>query len=185
MIVGPSHLHLETERLTLRPLSPDDLDDVSELLGDAEALALWGEPLDREGARSWIERNLTRYETHGFGRCAMILRETGRFVGDCGLIPTEVEGASEIELGWIVARRYWGLGLATEAAIAWRDLAFGELGLRRIVSMVSERNLASRRVAEKLGMTIEREAIWGDHPMLMYVATVGSRSAEGSADVGG
>jgi [ribosomal protein S5]-alanine N-acetyltransferase len=166
-----SHLYLETDRLTLRPLVLEDLDAVAALLGDAEALALWGEPLDREGARSWTERNLARYEQHGFGRCAMVLRATGELVGDCGLIPTEVEGANEIELGWIVARAHWGRGLATEAATAWRDLAFGGLGLHRIVSMVSEQNLASRRVAEKLGMTIEREAVWGGHPMLMYVAT--------------
>ena len=107
----------------------------------------------------------------------MVLRATGELVGDCGLIPTEVEGTSEIELGWIVARAHQGSGLATEAATAWRDLAFGRLGLHRIVSMVSERNLASRRVAEKLGMTIEREASWSGHPMLMYVATDDGRTA--------
>jgi ribosomal-protein-alanine N-acetyltransferase len=166
-----AHLHLETERLTLRPLTAEDLEAVAALLGDAEALVLWGGALDRDGARSWIERNLDRYERNGFGRCAMVLRATGELVGDCGLIPTDVEGTPEVELGWVVARSQWGRGLATEAATAWRDLAFTELGLHRIVSMVSERNVASRRVAEKLGMTIEREAIWGGHPMLMYVAT--------------
>ena len=164
-----SHLHLETARMTLRPLSLEDLDAVAALLGDAEALALWGEPLDREGARSWIERNLARYAEHGFGRCAMVLRATGELVGDCGLIPTEVEGTPEVELGWIVSRSHWGQGLATEAAVAWRNPACDRLGLRRIVSMVSERNLASRRVAEKLGMAIERRAMWGGHAMLMYV----------------
>jgi RimJ/RimL family protein N-acetyltransferase len=161
-------LRLLTERLDLRPLDPEDLDPMAALLGDAEALALWGEPLDRDGARSWIERNLARYEADGFGRCAVVWRETGELVGDCGLILTAVEGTPEVELGWIVRHDHWGRGIATEAAAAWRDAAFGALGLGRIVSMVSERNLASRRVAEKLGMRVERSAIWGDSPMLMY-----------------
>ena len=160
---------LETARLTLRPLHDDDLDDLARLLGDREALLLWGEPLDRDGARQWIERNKARYETHGFGRCAVVLRATGELVGDCGLSPQVIEGADEIELGWIVARAHWGEGIATEAAGAWRDYGFERLGLERIVSMVSAENVASQRVAEKLGAHMEREAVWDDLPMLMYV----------------
>jgi RimJ/RimL family protein N-acetyltransferase len=59
-------LTLQTERLTLRPLTLGDLDEMASLLGDAEALVLWGGPLDREGARAWIERNIARYASHGF-----------------------------------------------------------------------------------------------------------------------
>lgn len=161
-------LRLETARLTLRALRDDDLDGLCSLLGDAEALALWGEPLDREGARRWIERNRARYESDGFGRCAVVLRATGELVGDCGLSRTTVEGVPEVELGWIVGSAHWGKGLATEAAEAWRDYAFTRLGLVRIVSMVSEENVASRRVAEKLGMAVERSAVWDGQPMLVY-----------------
>lgn len=168
MSIGPGELELETARLVLRRLRDDDLEQMCSLLGDAEALAFWGEPLDRAGSRQWIERNVARYEADGFGRCAVVLRATGELVGDCGLIRTAVEGVPEVELGWIVRRSHWGLGLATEAAAAWRDYAFGVLGLERIVSMVSEQNTPSRRVALKLGMTVERTAIWGDEPMLMY-----------------
>ncbi|MDH3261583.1 MAG: GNAT family N-acetyltransferase [Acidimicrobiia bacterium] len=159
---------LETVRLTLRPLRFDDLDMVAPMLADTEALKLWGAPLDREGSRRWIERNRQRYEVDGFGRSAVILRETGDLVGDCGLIRTLVEDRPEVELGWIIRRSWWGQGIATEAGEAWREYAFTVLGLDRIVSMISEDNLASRRVAEKLGMTAEREAVWGEAPMLMY-----------------
>ena len=157
-------LRLETRRLTLRPLDENDLDAIRLLLGDAG----WGDPLDCDGARRWIERNLARYEADGFGRCAVVLRRTGELVGDSGLIRTEVEGVAEVELGWIVRKADRGKGIATEAAQAWREHAFTQLGLHRIVSMVSAENLASRRVAEKLGMTIERTAVWGGGPMLMY-----------------
>lgn len=165
---------LQTERLTLRPLALDDLDEMATLLGDAEALVLWGGPLDREGARSWIERNIARYASHGIGRCAVIWRETGELVGDCGLIPTVVEGVDEVELGWITRRSFWGRGIATEAGAAWRDHGLGTLGLTRIVSMILAQNVASRRIAEKLGFTVEREATWGDEgPFLMY--SIGER----------
>ncbi len=171
----PGRLWLETRRLTLRPLCDDDLDDLSLLLGDRGALAGWVEALDRDGAQRWIERNVTRYQADGFGRCAIVLRATGQLVGDCGLIRTTVEGVDEVELGWIVRKAEWGKGLATKAGEAWRDHAFSELGRRRIVSMISEQNRASRRVAEKLGMAVERTAIWDGHPMLMY-ACVGPRA---------
>jgi RimJ/RimL family protein N-acetyltransferase len=161
-------LLLETERLTLRALTLADLDEMATLLGDTEALLLWGDPLDRDGARAWIERNLARYASHGFGRCAVVLRETGELVGDCGLIPTVVEDVDEVELGWITRRSSWGLGIATEAGAAWRDYGLEVLGLERIVSMISADNLASQRVAEKLGFAVEREAMWGDLPHLLY-----------------
>lgn len=159
---------LQTRRLTLRPLERGDLDAIAALLGDAEALEHWGPPLDRAGAAGWIERNLARYEDVGFGRCAVLLGATGELIGDCGLVPTTIEGAAEVELGWNVTRAQQGRGIATEAAAAWRDHAFAELGLARIVSMISEPNLPSRRVAEKLGLRLERPAIWDDEPMLMY-----------------
>src|SRR5262245_61723002 len=140
----PPDLRLETERLTLRGFELGDLDALAELLGDAEALALWGDPLDRDGARSWIEGSQQMYESVSMGRCAIVWRETGELIGDCGLVPTTVEGKPEIELGWIVRRHIWGRGVATEAGAAWRDHAFVVLGLTRIISMVSEQNVASR-----------------------------------------
>ena len=161
-------MQLDTDRLLLRPLALSDLDDMASLLGDGEALKHWGQPLDRNGARAWIERNQARYERDGFGRCAIVLRATGELIGDCGLVRTTVEGTDEVELGWIVRRSQWGRGIATEAGAAWRDYAFGPLRLPRIVSMVSEQNTASRRVAEKLGMSVERTASWGGLPHLMY-----------------
>ena len=105
---------------------------------------------------------------NGLGRCAVILSETGDLVADVGLIPTTVEGVSEIELGWITRKPWWGMGIATEAAAAWRDYAFLVAGLDRIVSMISDVNIASQRVAEKIGETYERDAVWMNNPMRLY-----------------
>jgi len=161
-------LHLSTERLELRPLAPEDLDDLASMMGDPVGMAAWPAPLTYEESRSWIERNLARYETDGFGRCAVVWRERGELVGDAGLISTVVEETPEIELGWVVRHDLWGRGVATEAGAAWRDFAFDVLGLERIVSMIDEANAPSRRVAEKLGMSLERPALWGEDTMLMY-----------------
>lgn len=166
---------LHTPRLELRPLTWDDFDALAALLGDAEALVHFGGAFDDAGVRAWIERNLGRYERDGIGRCAIVLRASGELVGDCGLIRTTVEDAPEVELGWIVRRSHWGQGIATEAGAAWRDHAFGALGLPRIVSMISEENLASRRVAEKLGLRFERHAVWDTEPMMMYSVAAGVR----------
>jgi ribosomal-protein-alanine N-acetyltransferase len=87
-----------------------------------------------------------------------------------------VEGRPEVELGWIVRRPHRGGGIANEAGAAWRDFAFDTLGLERIVSMISAENTASRRLAEKLGMTVEREALWGDPPHLMYSVRMEGRT---------
>ena len=166
-----SRLNLSTERLELRPLALEDLDALASMLGDPVGMAAWPAPLTYEESRSWIERNLARYETDGFGRCAIVWRETGELVGDAGLISTLVEETPEIELGWVVRLDRWGRGVATEAGAAWRDFAFDVLGLPRIVSMIDETNVASRRVAEKLGLSLERPAMWGEDPMLMYSLT--------------
>src|SRR5215207_3075832 len=103
-----SELHFTTRRLALRALTYDDLDALASMLGDAAALTYWGPPLTRNESRSWIERNLRRYEDDGFGRCAIVLRATSELVGDCGLIATLVEGRPEVELGWIVRRSHQG-----------------------------------------------------------------------------
>jgi len=85
------------------------------------------------------------------------LRETGEFVGDCGLTPQEVEGVTEIEVGYHVRRPLQRRGYATEAAAASRDFARAELGLSRLIAIIHPENVASQRVAEHIGLTLEKE----------------------------
>jgi ribosomal-protein-alanine N-acetyltransferase len=97
------------------------------------------------------------YRANGFGLWVAVLEDSGEFAGECGLTVQEVEGKNEVEIGYLFPRRFWGRGLATEAARAARDHGFHTLGYERLVSLIDPGNLASRRVAEKVGLTMERE----------------------------
>lgn len=160
---------MTTERLVLRPFVETDEDAMLAVFADAEALRYWGPPLDRAGVRARTERNRERLAADGFARWAVVARDTSELVGDAGLSRTEVAGVEEVELGWVIRPDRWGNGYATEAAAAWLDRAFGPLGLDRVVSMIRRENVASRRVAERLGMSVDGNAFWNDASHLMYV----------------
>jgi RimJ/RimL family protein N-acetyltransferase len=155
----------ETERLRLRELVPGDLDALAELLGDPETLVHWPRPLTREEAEGWIADQRRRYAEDGIGLWAAELRETGAFLGDCGLAVRAVEGVQEVELGYHLHRRHWGNGYATEAAIACRGLA-EQRGLTRVVSLILPANVASERVAQRVGLRPEREVV---HANMLHV----------------
>lgn len=150
-----------TERIRLREFVPGDLDALAAIFADPVMMEYYPHPFSREESADWIARWRSLYAARGFGLWAMELRETGELAGDCGLIPQIVEGAPEVEIGWHVRRDLWNRGLATEAAGAVRDYAFGRLGLVRLISLIRPENGASRRVAEKIGMTVEKEVAHG------------------------
>lgn len=141
------------------------MDDVSELLrifSDPIAMRHYPSTKDRDETEAWIRWQLESYRRHGFGLWAAILRESELFAGQCGLVVQEVEGRREIEIGYLFVREHWGQGLATEAARACRDWGFRGPGFARLVSLIDPENLASRRVAEKVGMKMERTVRkWG------------------------
>jgi RimJ/RimL family protein N-acetyltransferase len=160
---------LETERLLLRPMTIDDVDALLPMFTDPVVMASFGGVLfDRDQMERWVRRNLAHQEVHGYGLFTVVLRESGAVVGDCGLEHMEVLGAPEVEVGYDLRSGYWGRGLATEAAIAVRDFAFGELGLERLISLIRAGNAASVRVAEKVGMSAERTFERGGVEYRMY-----------------
>ena len=90
-------------------------------------------------------------------------------VGDCGLTRQTVDGVDEIEIGYHVRRDLWGQVLAPEAAGACRDYGFDKLAAGRLISLIRPENLPSRRVAEKVGLTLWKEVVWRDLPHCVYV----------------
>jgi len=154
---------LGTERLILRELTPHDVDALLEVFSDPEAMEYFPSTKTAAETRAWIDMNRASYRERQFGLWAAILRETDEFVGQAGLVvQPDVDGEDEIEIGYTLARRFWGRGLATEAARACRDHGFGSLGLARLVSLIDPGNSASVRVAEKIGMHPEKDVDrWG------------------------
>lgn len=164
---------LETERLVLREFRDGDLEDYAAMLADPETMRYYPRPYTREEARVFIEKNRHRYSANGFGVWAIAERATAAFMGDCGLAFTLVEGIPEVEIIWHVIRGRWRQGIASEAATAARDHAFGLLGLRRLVALVRPENLPSAGVARKIGMELEREAVFHGLPHLVFVMAPG------------
>jgi [ribosomal protein S5]-alanine N-acetyltransferase len=160
---------IETGRLVLREFVPEDADALSLVLSDAETMCYYPAPFDRAGVEAWIARNIRRYEVEGHGLWAAILKSNNELIGDCGLTVQSVEGVDEVEIGYHIRRDLWGRGLATEAARACRDFGFAKLSVERLISLIRTENLASRRVAEKNGMTIEKEVVRVGLPHLVYV----------------
>ena len=149
---------LRTGRLVLREMSHRDVDAMAGLLGDPEVTRYYPRPYTRAEAQGWIDWNLGLYATHGFGLWVVELAATGEFMGDCGLTVQQVDGVDEIEVGYHLLPRFHGLGHATEAATAVRDLARERFSARRLIAIVNPVNVPSRRVAERLGFTVEKYA---------------------------
>jgi [ribosomal protein S5]-alanine N-acetyltransferase len=148
---------LETERLTLRELEPDDADALSEVLGDPWTMRYYPHPFSREDVVHWIERWRQSYLDNGFGLWAVVLKQTGELAGDTGLTIQTVDGEDFVEVGWHIHRRIQRQGLATEAGRASVDHGFGPLGRDRIISIIRPENVPSWSVAEKLGMRVWKE----------------------------
>lgn len=160
---------LDTDRLTLRPMTADDATPLLGVFGDPLVMASFGvAPFDREQMRRWVERNLAHQREHGYGLWVVVLRETGQVIGDCGLEWQSIDGEPVAELGYDLRSDHWDQGYATEAARAVRDHAFDHLGIDRLVSMIRVGNMASRRVAEKVGMHLMAEVRQGDRSYWQY-----------------
>jgi ribosomal-protein-alanine N-acetyltransferase len=156
----------ETERLRLRPFAADlsDTDAFERVVGDPVSMRWYPAPFDRLATQRWIEGQLERYEADGTGLLVIEDRASGELLGDCGAMFQDVDGERWLELGWHVLRARQREGIATEAGIACRDRAFAQLDPPFLISLIRPENVASRRVAEKLGFDIWRGTIrarWG------------------------
>ena len=167
---------LETQRMVLREMEMADVAYLMRIFSDPVAMRYYPKTKSHEQAEEWVRWTLESYRDHGFGQWVAILKSSGEFAGQCGLTVQEVEGREEVEIGYLILRKFWGRGLATEVAIDARDHGFA-LGYRRLVSLVDTRNLASRRVAEKTGLTLEKEVWKWDKEVCVYAVQEGYEQA--------
>ena len=154
---------LETDRLFLREYVEDDAEAFFQLNSDPEVLRFVPDKglLNVEQARQiLVDHPIADYRKYGFGRGACILKKTGEQIGFAGLKYLEEFG--EVDLAFRLMRAYWGMGLATEAALASVRFGFADLGLKRIIGLVMPENKASVRVLEKAGLRYAGTvACWG------------------------
>lgn len=154
---------IETERLRFRKFTLDDLPQLIEQRSDPDMYRYLGgtRMQNPEALAKRIRFYMDCYDSHGFGMCPMFWKETGEFIGSAGIQP--LQDTEEIEVGYSVIKKYWGLGIGTEAARGWLDFGFNNCGQERIVAVAVLENGASRRVMEKLGMTYEKtESHYGE-----------------------
>ena len=163
---------LETERLLLRTLTQADFESLGKILGDPEVMYAYEHGFSEEEIQAWLDRQITRYREDGFGLWAVILKETGELIGQCGLTMQEWDGQRVPEIGYQFRKDFWHQGFCIEAASACRDYAFRELGIREVYSIIRDTNLPSQRVAQRNGMTVKGQMVkhyYGmDMPHLLY-----------------
>jgi [ribosomal protein S5]-alanine N-acetyltransferase len=158
----------QTQRLVLRRFTPEDLEALATIQADDEVMRFFGGPRSKVEVARGLERLLAHYQRFDFGKWAVVLRDSGALIGRCGPSVEAIEGREEVELGYLLARRHWGQGLASEATRAALDHCRGQLALRRLVSIVDPLNQPSHAVAQRIGMRRERSIRWRQRTMDLY-----------------
>jgi RimJ/RimL family protein N-acetyltransferase len=178
-------VQLQTERLLLRRPEAADVDGYAAFWADPEVVRyIGGQTKTRAETAAGVARMIRHWDRYGVGLFSLVRKDDGRLVGRAGFLVwdpdrwahgmnEELGEPLETELGWTLGREFWGNGYATEGAAAARDWALRELGLNRLISLIQRANVASVRVAERLGERLEREDIPGPFKAMtdLYVLT--------------
>ena len=144
---------IETARLIIREYTMGDFDGLYEILSDAETMKYYPRPYDENGTRRWINWCLDSYRQNGFGLWALELKDTGAFIGDCGISMQNIDGEMLPEIGYHVNKAYWRQGYAKEACAAVKDWLFENTDFDCAYSYMNQENLPSYATAEANGMT--------------------------------
>lgn len=157
---------LETERLLMRPLVESDVDEIFAMRSDEDIMRFIREPQRRSESLDWIKLVSDRWSSEKLGFCAVIEKETNKFLGWCGvwrLLETD-----EMEIGYAIEKGNWGKGFATEAAEKFMQYAFEDLKTEKLVAVARPENTASRRVMEKLGMQFVKTGKFYNQTLVQY-----------------
>ena len=143
-----------TERLILRRLRRRDLPSLYLILCDDEVMYAYNGAFSKREARAWFNKQRVRYRRTGLGLWAVVLRETGEMIGQCGLTRQRVEEREVLEIGYLFQRAHWKQGYAIEAARACKRYAFETLDAQEVYSIIRDNNIASMNVAIRNGMLV-------------------------------
>ena len=152
---------LETKRLLLREMNESDFDALCKILCDEETMYAYEGAFSNEEVQEWLDRQFSRYQEYGFGLWAVVLKETGMMIGQCGLTMQPWKNDEVLEIGYLFQRQFWHNGYASEAAAACKKYAFEVLKADEVCSIIRDTNIPSQKVAERNGMT--KKDAWTKH----------------------
>jgi RimJ/RimL family protein N-acetyltransferase len=159
---------LETPRLYLREMTAEDAESAYLLNSDPEVIRYTGDgPFESVSEARDFLANYESYKKYGFGRWAMILKETGEYLGWCGLKYTPE--LDESDIGYRLMKKFWGSGYASEAAEACIELGFTRFGMKTIIGRAMPANTASIRVLEKIGLTYLEDRLTEGTEEVIYI----------------
>ena len=167
---------METDRLRLGCWRTEDCEAFRPIATDPRVVQYinTGAPWDDEQIREFVTRQMDHYEQHGYCMWRLIDKDSGELAGFCGLQPLALEGRPEVEIGWWLAVKYWGRGLAAEAAVCALQFGFEQARLPRIIAIAQPANRQSLRVMEKIGLTYERDAVHKGIRVVVYAKACGA-----------
>ena len=161
---------METKRLRIRRYTREDFDALYEILSDPETMKYYPRPYDQNGVNRWINWCLDSYEKHGFGLWALELKDTGVFIGDCGISMQNIDGEILPEIGYHINKHYWRQGYAKEACAAVKNWFFENTNFDSVYSYMNQENIPSWATAAANGMT--RIKAYEDEEEALYVYAI-------------
>ncbi len=150
---------LETKRTYLRKITHDDYADICAILQDIDVMYAWEHAFSHEEVREWMDECIMRYARDGYSYWAVIEKSTKRFIGVSGILAETADNEEYVGVGYIYNKLFWKMGYAYEVTKACVHYAFETLNTPEITAQIRPENLSSRRVVEKLGMTVKKEFI--------------------------
>lgn len=144
---------LETQRLVLREMTQADFPVLCNILQDDDVMYAYEGAFSTDEVQKWLDKQIERYKEFGFGLLAVVLKETGLMIGQCGLSMQNFNGNTVLEVGYLFQKDYWHHGYASEAAIACKEYAFDKLDAKEVYSIIRDTNVPSQNVAIRNGMT--------------------------------
>ena len=165
--MASSKIVTETKRLLLRHFTLEDAGDLAILHADPVVMKFLRLRNYEETLKTldWIFKC---YEKYGYGLWAVIHKADNKLIGRCGLIFQNWGEVKDVEIAYMLSKDYWGQGLGTEVARAIRDYGFEAIGCKRLISLIHPDNIASQKVAAKVGLTYEKNIILEDKPVRVY-----------------
>lgn len=154
-------MELETERLIMREMTHADLPSLCEIMKDENTMYAYEGAFSDAEVQEWLERQILRYQKWNFGLWTVVLKETGKMIGQCGLTMQPWKDDEVLEIGYLFNRNYWHKGYATEAAAACKQYAFDVLKAEEVCSIIRDTNIQSQNVALRNGMTLTDK--WTKH----------------------